>query len=588
MSAILQTVSRILLIISFALVIGAVASFTAIFFVDAVHYLNRALLIAPDARASLGAYPLMVATVAIPTVGGLVIGQLRRWIADSRLHGPQDVIEAAQVSGATIRPRDGVLSGLGSLLALGAGASTGQYGPLTHLGAAIGTVLAQLGVRMRQDIHLSGPIGIGCGVAAAIATAFNAPIAGVVFAHEVVLRHYSLRAFAPITVSATVGYVISNSVFGRKPLFDVAVSSGADPADYVGFVLIGVAGAMVSLCLMRGVLDMTARAERMRVPDSLKPGLAGIGVGVIALAVPEVMGMGIETMQVALGQGTTDGTVSFALSALMVILLAKIVATIICVGLGFGAGIFGPALFIGTFFGALVGGVATQAFGTLAAEPAFYAICGLAAVTSPVVGAPLTTILIVFELTRNYELTTAVMVSVVFANLVCGRFLGRSIFDVQLLRRGFDLSQGREKILLQRHYVGEYVQLDYCRIFSDMSLAEARAHLLSQGASEAYLQDAEGTYLGVLRVADMLALDGESGRMSEPASQHSYMREPLFYRDTSIWDALEGMQGFVGDTIPVCDTRENNRLVGVVSEADIVNAYLNLARGLRQEEHAID
>ena len=429
MRAGMSTAARIASIAVLGMVVGVLTSLAAIGFVELVFALNDWLLIAPRSRFMVDdTRLLLLATVCVPALGGLVVGVLHRFIPERRSHGPPDVIRAVQGLDGRIPARSGFLSALASVVSLGAGASVGQYGPLAHLGATLGSLVA----RISRDTRWMATVGVGCGVAAAISTAFNAPIAGIVFAHEVILRHYSLRAFAPITVAASMGYVVANVVFERPPLFRVeAISVGFAP-EFLGFILIGAAGAFVAVLYMRAILYSGRIAGKLPVADYLKPMLAGAVLGLVAIWLPDILGIGKETLRFAVIDH------AFAPGELAFLLAAKILATALCIGFGFAGGVFSPALLIGILFGALAGNGAELLLGELRSDVAIYAICGMVAVTSAVIGAPLTTILIVFELTRNYDLATAAMVSVVFSNLVSYRIFGRSLFDVQLRMRGFD------------------------------------------------------------------------------------------------------------------------------------------------------
>lgn len=575
-----QTIMRILLISGAALAIGLVTAFCAVFFVDVINYLNQLLLPVVWRTGAQIDWSTVLMIVMVPVAGGLVAGQVRRLIDGARVQGPADVIELAQLGKGEISLRNGIFTALSNLIWLGAGASAGQYGPLVHLGATIGGVLGRADKWLREDFRLPGPVALGCGVAAAIATVFSAPIAGVVFAHEVVLRHYSLRAFAPVTIAATAGYLVSSWLFERPPLFFVAVEAGAHPVAYGGFVVIGLFGGVVSLLYMRAVLQAGALADKTPLHNSLKPGIAGLLLGLIALGVPQVTGLGIGSMQSVIA---ADG---FPMGHLLLILLAKILATAICTGYARIGGVFAPALFIGTFFGAIVGGLVAATLGSDLAVPAFYAICGLAAVTSPVVGAPLTTILIVFELTRNYELTTAVMVSVVLANLVAGRFFGRSLFDVQLLQQGIDLSQGREKVLLQQHRLREYLQTDFVALAPDMTIRQAQQMMGARNAGEAYVITQDNRFLGILQASQLLAIGDRPEALEDTVSAHVTSPQLVFSLQTTIWDAMEGMAGFVGETIPVLNDDDDAQLAGIVTEAMIVHASVEISRRLRLEENA--
>ncbi|MGI9303640.1 MAG: chloride channel protein [Gammaproteobacteria bacterium] len=572
-----NALTRIVLITILGVVIGALSSLSAILFVYLVGVLNDWLLISPRSRIMVdNAQWLLVATLCVPALGGLVVGILHLCIPERRPHGPPDIVRSVQGMGGEIPLRSGLLTALSSVVSLGAGASVGQYGPLAHLGATLGSTIA----RVSKDNQWMKTVGVGCGVAAAISTAFNAPIAGIVFAHEVVLRHYSLRAFAPITVASTIGYVVANVVFERRPLFHVEPVSVAYAPEFVGFILIGIGGAFVAVFYMRAILYSNTLAGKIAIAPYLKPMLAGAILGCVAIWLPDILGIGRETLRFAIIEQ------AFMPGELTLLLLAKILATALCIGFGFAGGVFSPALLIGILFGALAGNGAELLLGELRSDIVIYAICGMVAVTSAVIGAPLTTILIVFELTRNYDLATAAMVSVVFSNLISYRVFGRSLFDVQLRARGFDLSLGRDKVILDNRLIESYVSQDYTALDPGMSLTQAKSELLKDKTCEGYVLDTNGVYVGMIRLGEIV--DRESnGLASETSVGEVAEREPLiFTATTTVWAAMEEMGDFVGESIPVIRDDDDPRLLGVVFEAAVVRAYLETLYDIRREENA--
>ena len=571
-----NTAVRILRIAILGMVTGTLASLAAIGFVDLVLLLNEWLLVSPRSRfMQEDARLLLLATIVVPAAGGLIVGIAHRYIPEHRALGPSDVIRAVQGPDGRIPLRSGFLSALTSVVSLGAGASVGQYGPLTHLGATFGSLVA----RLNRHAGMTVTVWVGCGVAAAISTAFNAPIAGIVFAHEVILRHYSLRAFAPITVAATMGHVMANVVFERPPLFRVESIAASSAPEFLGFIAIGVVGAFVAVLYMRAILASTRIARRLPIADHFKPMLAGALLGVAAIGMPDILGIGKETLRFAVIDH------AYSSGELALLLVAKIAATALCIGFGFAGGVFSPALLTGILFGALAGNGAELALGELRSDVAIYAICGMVAVASAVMGAPLTTILIVFELTRNYDLATAAMVSVVFSNLVSYRIFGRSLFDVQLRTRGFDLSAGRDKVILERRLIESWVTRDFVALAPDTPIGEAKARLLRARRHEGYVVGADGAYLGAVTLAEIVASE-EGGLPGEGTAARLAKRDGLFFTPkTSVWDAMERMGDYVGESIPVVEDG-GPRLLGVVFEAAIVKAYLDAMKNIRREEHA--
>ena len=563
---------RILVVSLLGVGIGTVVSLAAIGFVETVLWLNQTLLVSPYARIQYEQQPNLVdtATVLVPGVGGLVVGLIVRWLVrESRGLGPPDSIIAVQTRQPPPTPGSGIGSTLAALLSLGCGASVGQYGPLVYLG----TIFGSLAARMRLGIEDLQAIGIGCGVAAAISTAFNAPIAGLVFAHEVILRHYSLRAFAPVTVASATGYVFANVIFERAPLFLVNFDGVQHSYEFLLFAVEGVLAAGLAAGFMRLLVLSGKTARATRIPQWLRPAVAGLVLGACGLYIPEVLGVGKETLRFA----TIEG--AFQIDELTLILLAKILMTAMCVGFGFVGGVFSPALLIGILAGALYAMVLGQILPVPQSGLVVYAICGMMATTSPVIGAPLTTILIVFELTRNYDLTIAAMVAVVFSNLVAYRVFGRSLFDVQLAGRGFDLSFGRDKAILTFMRVHDHMTTVCTTIAPRATVGELIRRLTDERRSEAVLVDADGRYHGMVRLQDV--------QRADPATVLADLADTdtvTFDETTSIWDAMSRMRGFLGEAVPL--VTRGGIFRGVVPEGAVIDAYLSAVHDLRREENA--
>lgn len=567
-----NAVSRILGITLFGVVIGIVASLAALLFVATIEFVSAQLASTPNLSSSR----TLLLIIATPAVGGLITGLLIQYLLpDARPHGPPDLIRAAQAQRGQMSVRHGLVSSLGALVSMGSGASAGQYGPIACLGGMIGSTFSRL-----VSAPGLGTIGVGCGAAAGIAAAFNAPIAGLVFAHEVVLRHYSLRAFAPVTVASTMGFVMAKWVFDSQPLFEVPAITVSHPAEYIAFVLTGILGALVAVLFMQTLRHSRKLARSLPVPQWLRPAIAGLVLGVASIWIPNILGIGEEVIRLGIS-GSGLGTVETAVT-----LVAKLLAAALCIGFGFLGGVFSPALLMGVLFGGLIGSAVEFIAGDMVSTLAVYAICGMAAVTSPVIGAPLTTILIVFELTGNYDLTTAVMVSVVFSNVVAYRIFGRSWFDKELLADGFDLSLGRDRVILEEHHVDEIVEQTYSRIESFESLDKVRDELVESGHADAYVVDESGHYVGTITINQLLVIADTDAMTSQLAGDIAKPASIILTNGDTIWEAMERIGHFVGETIPVIRADDDNTLIGVVSESSIVRSYLDTIYEIRREEHA--
>ncbi|MGI9510293.1 MAG: chloride channel protein [Geminicoccaceae bacterium] len=567
-----NSVYRILVVSFLGLVVGSLASLAAIAFIDALVWLNHILLVSAYSRVQYDGAPFLLAcaTLAVPCLGGLAVGFIvNRFVEERRALGPPDAILIAQTHQPPPSFKSGLASTLAALLSLGCGASVGQYGPLVYLGTLIGALAGRL------EQHLRGirSIAIAAGVAAAIATAFNAPIAGLVFAHEVVLRHYSLRAFAPVAVAAATGHVMVTVVLERQPLFLVEFEGVRHGFEFLLFAIEGVLAAFLAVGFMMLILAAGQLAQRLPLAAALRPALAGLIVGAVALELPEVLGIGKETLRFA----TIDG--AFSMDELLLLVVAKVALTALCIGFGFVGGVFSPALLVGILAGALYGMTVQEILPLESSGILAYAVCGMMAVTSPIIGAPLTTILIVFELTRNYDLTIAAMAAVVLSNLVAYRMFGRSLFDVQLRRRRFDLSLGRDKAILGSLPVSAYLSTDYVALRPDDRIANLRAHLLEQERTEAVMIDQDGRYLGLLRLQDAV-IHGDQKTVREIAIADGVS----FDESTTLWDAMAGMRDFIGEAVPL--VAADGRLLGIVPEGAVIAGYMEAMHDLRREENA--
>ena len=560
---------RIIALASLALVLGGFASLAAIGFIESVGWLNDVLLISPRSRIQVqNPIVLTLATVLVPVLGGLVVGVLvQRFSADKRAMGPPDVIKAVQLRTRLPAARSGLVSTLAAIVSIGSGASVGQYGPMVYMGAIAGNFVS----RLKLDIPNLQTIAISCGVAAAISTAFNAPIAGLVFAHEVILRHYSLQAFAPTTVAAATGYVMANIVFERPPLFLVEFDGVAFGYEFALFALLGIACAFLAVGFMRLIAATNKLAPKLPIPVMLRPAFAGLIVGLVALQLPDVLGVGKEALRFA----TIEG--AFAGGELLLLVLAKIALTAICISFGFVGGVFSPSLLIGILFGTL-SWTLLELTGLDNSGVVVYAICGMMALTSPIIGAPLTTILIVFELTHNYDLTIAAMVGVVFANLLAFRLHGRSMFDVVLANAGVDLSSGRDQALLRHTKINTLAQGDFTNINDKKSVAQAIEQLKQASRSAGAVTDSAGKYIGVVRTVDLIGEDAQD------ITKLIRTDMPILNESTTLWQAMSALEGFRGEAVPIVDSVTGN-LKGMIAESALITAYQKITSDIRNEEN---
>ena len=432
-----------------ALLIGIAAGFAALLFRKGISWLQEALYGVEDVRLmhsfaeSLPWYMILL----IPVAGGLVVGViLHVFTPDGRARSVADVIEGAALADGRVEQKAGIASAFASLITLGSGGSSGREGPVVHLAAVIASKVSDW---IRAD-GITGRDLLGCAVAAAVSASFNAPIAGALFALEVVLRHFAVHAFAPIVIASVAGTVINSLECGGVTEYSLTADSALQfYAELPAFLILGLVCGLVAVALMRAVFwaeDLGNLAQRLTgIPRWLRPAFAGLLLGGLAIPFPHIIGVGYETTSAAL-------TGELLLHEAIVFTILKVLAVAITLGGRMGGGIFSPSLMIGAMAGLAFGIVATAIFPDQSGEGTLYALAGMGAVAAAVLGAPISTTLIVFELTGDWQTGLAVMVSI--STAPASRLVDRSFFLTQLERRNIHLAAGPQAYLLAMFRVG--------------------------------------------------------------------------------------------------------------------------------------
>ncbi len=381
--------------------------------------------------------------VGIPIAGGLTVGIiLHLFTNDGRARTVADVIEGAALQEGRVEQRAGLASAAASLITLSSGGSSGREGPVVHLAGVISSWVSS-----RIDANgITGRELLGCAVAAAVSASFNAPIAGALFAMEVVLRHFAVHAFAPIVIASAAGTVISRLKFGDVTEFILQPDTILGfYVELPAFLLLGLVCALISVIFMRSIFWAETVGDRVQsflgMPRYLRPALAGAILGVLAIQWPHIIGVGYETTSNAL-------TGNLLLHEAIVFAVLKVAAVAITLGGRMGGGVFSPSLMVGALTGLAFGMIATAVFPNVSGSETLYALAGMGAVAAAVLGAPISTTLIVFELTGDWRTGLAVMVTVSISSAISSRMVDRSFFLTQLERRNIHLAAGPQAYLL--------------------------------------------------------------------------------------------------------------------------------------------
>jgi len=502
-------------------------------------------------------------------MGGLFFGLILKLLHWQRFRGPANVIIAVHEHEGRFKIKDGLITAVCDALALGLGASVGRYGPAVQLGATVGAILGRIIGLTRTGLRVL----LGCGVAAAISASFNAPIAGVIFAHEVIIGHFSLRALAPITVAS----VFAVGVTRYHGFEYVALKLTGETLhlvvwEYAVYALLGFAAAGVALVYMNGVLRAGELANRAHLPIWLQPALGGAMAGAVGWWVPEALGLGENTMHVILNPDTAAST--YGIGLLAVLCVAKLLASVSCLGLRYPGGVFGPALFMGAALGGL---------GGFLAPFLDYQVCvlvGMGALIASVIGAPLATILIVFELTENYQAATAVMIGVVAANALVTRYYSRSIFHRQILRLGIDLERPREQRLMAARKVDEIMSRNDQGVRAQSTAADLQSFIARGHEGDLFVVEGETRQLvGRLPLAALVG-----ARPEQTAKELCRPVKVFLQQSDDLWTGFLAMENLVGYSLPVVADNTSMKLVGSVDESDFIAAYRKAVDQNREEQ----
>ncbi|PXW70903.1 CIC family chloride channel protein [Loktanella sp. PT4BL] len=428
-----------------ALAIGIAAGFAAVLFrlgiyaIQTTAYGTDDVLTLHSFAAGLAWYQVLL----IPICGGLIVGLiLDRFTDDGRVRSVADVIEGAALSEGRVEVRRGLASAAASMITLSTGGSSGREGPVVHLAAVISTAVC----RWINANGITGRDLLGCAVAAAVSASFNAPIAGALFALEVVLRHFAVHAFAPIVIASAAGTVINRLTFGDVTEFTLSGQNAlAFYVELPAFLILGLVCGFVAVALIKAIFwaeDLGTYLQRETgIPRYLRPAIAGALLGGLAIWWPHIIGVGYETTSLALtGELLWHEAIVFA--------VLKVVAVAITMGGRMGGGVFSPSLMVGALTGLAFGIIATAIFPNVSGSGTLYALAGMGAVAAAVLGAPISTTLIVFELTGDWQTGLAVMVAVSLSSALSSRLIDRSFFLTQLERRNVHLAAGPQAYLL--------------------------------------------------------------------------------------------------------------------------------------------
>lgn len=501
----------------------------------------------------------------IPAAGGLLVGPLIWFFArEAKGHGVPEVMAAVALRGGVIRPRVVAVKALASAISIGSGGSVGREGPIVQIGSALGSTLGQLLKVPAAQLRVI----VGCGAAAGIAATFNAPIAGALFAAEVVVGNFAVAQLSPIVISSVVATVVSRFALGNHPAFPVPPYELVSPFELGPYMAVGIMAGLVALVFVKSLYFTEELFERLRIPDYLKAGVGGLLVGAIGVFLPNVFGVGYSSISMALTQ-------SLPVTTLGILLLAKILATSITIGSGGSGGVFAPSLFLGAMTGGFLGSFIHQWFPDATASSGAYALVTMGAVVAAATHAPMSAIIIIFELTQTINIIPPLMAACVTSTLVATFLSRESIYTEKLRRRGIDLYEQQTHNVLKQLSVHDVIDRSPGTLPASASMETVLEQMLDGDRTEYFVESAAGELVGTIHLRDLTRSIAEREVLGGVVVAGDLVGNfgPTVNEGDDLDIVFQMFSKGLAEELPVVRSESPRKLIGSVHKRDVIQAY---------------
>jgi CIC family chloride channel protein len=506
--------------------------------------------------------------VLVPAAGGLFVGPLIYFLArEAKGHGVPEVMLAVESQRGRIRPRVAAVKSLASALTIGSGGSVGREGPIVQIASVVGSAVGQMARLSDDNVRLL----VAAGAAGGISATFNAPIAGVFFALEVILRHFNVRNFSIVVLSSVVADAIGHAYFGDAPAFLIPSYELESVLEFPLYAILGVLSAFAALAFIWLLYKSEDLFDSAKMPEWVKPALGGIGVGMLGLYHAELFGVGYGSgpSADAIPNAVTGNT---GLELLLALAGLKIIATSVTIGSGGSGGVFAPSLFIGAMLGGAFGHVANEVWPGVAAPEGAYAMVGMAAVFAGAARAPITAILILFEMTRDYSIILPLMTAVVISTAISQIVSRESIYTLKLRRRGIEIQERREPSLLASLAVGQAMTRTF-DVIREGAPASDLLNAFSGGGDNALpVVDADRRLVAIVTQSDLersLNRDLTGLAVGDIATSNPITVHP----NQTLAEAARRMGSESLRQLPVVSPDDRTILLGMLKRSDVLQAF---------------
>ncbi len=499
-----------------------------------------------------------------PIIGGAIVGPLVYFFArEAKGHGVPEVMEAVALKGGVIRKRVVVIKAMASAICIGSGGSVGREGPIVQVGSAIGSAFGQI-LRVSPDRMRTL---VGCGAAAGIAATFNAPIAGVMFAMEIILGEFGIATFSPIVVSSVMATVISRAYMGNYPAFTVPQYSLVSVYEIPLYIVLGIIAGLIGVGFTTCLYKAEDLFAKIRIPEYTKAALGGAAIGAIGIFFPHIFGVGYDAIEMVLLE-------KMAWSVILCLIFIKILATSVTIGSGGSGGIFAPSLFIGSMTGAAFGYLVHYLFPNVTATSGAYGLVGMGAVLAAATHGPINAIIILFEMTGSYKIILPLMLSCIISAMLATQIKKESIYTMKLIRRGTDIRAGREINVMRSLLVKDAMTTDVVTVPETMPLKALLKFTISSKHSSFPVVDGNGLLCGIVTFQDFKDVIYEEGLDNlVVAKDLATLKVVTITPDESLDTALKKI-GFRNiEQLPVVDAKDSRKILGILSRRDIFASY---------------
>ena len=505
--------------------------------------------------------------ILVPVLGGLIVGPLIYFFApEAKGHGVPEVMQAILLKGGLIRARVALVKALASAISIGTGGSVGREGPIIQIGSSLGSTVGQFFKVPSKRLKTL----VGCGAAAGIAAAFNAPIAGALFAVEIILMDFAVAQFSPIVISSVMATVISHHFEGNFAAFEVPAYSLNSIYEIGFYFVLGALTGLVSFLFIKVLYYFEDFFDnRMKMPEYLKPAIGGLGMGLIALLFPQVMGIGYDSINHALHSNMV-WYLAFGL------IFLKIFATSLTLGSGGSGGIFAPALFMGAMLGAFFGDVVHFNFPDITASSGAYALVAMGGMVAGTTRAPITAIIIVFELTKQYEIILPLMIVCIISMILSSKLSRESIYTLKLLLRNISIKEGAELNIMESIFVRNVYSKEYDAIHITDNFSQVVNKIVRGRGRDFPVISNDNILIGIISVSDIKDHLFERDSLSNlliAGDIYNQDYEPVIENE-NCQSVLDKMRRFDIEGLPVIEPN-SQKLLGVIWRKDIQDAYQN-------------